>query len=158
MRLMAFPKTNSPERATLTQRMVSTSANEEELMYAEKRTTIIHHTITTSENNEDSVNQLYIRQQTTTNDYSRLQTFNQRLTLDRWFFFAASNLINDGIPHFKNHGSKRRGKENIWSASELQNEEPASSNTSQPATNADKEAGSNGTVSDVSQGKNTTFS
>ena len=56
--------------------------------------------------------------------------------------------------------SKRYGrkKENIWSASELQNEEPASSNTSQPATNADKEAGSNGTVSDVSQGKNTTFS
>ena len=56
--------------------------------------------------------------------------------------------------------SKRYGrdKENIWSASELQNEEPASSNTSQPATNADKEAGSNGTVSDVSQRKNTTFS
>ena len=56
--------------------------------------------------------------------------------------------------------SKRygRNKENIWSASELQNEEPASSNTSQPATNADKEAGSNGTVSDVSQRKNTTFS
>lgn len=56
--------------------------------------------------------------------------------------------------------SKRygRNKENIWSASELQNEEPASSNTSQPATNADKEAGSNGTVSDVSNGKNTTFS
>lgn len=48
--------------------------------------------------------------------------------------------------------SKRYGnkKENIWSASELQNEEPASSNTSQPATNADKEASSNGTVSDVS--------
>ena len=56
--------------------------------------------------------------------------------------------------------SKRygRNKENIWSASELQNEEPASGNTSQPATNADKEAGSNGTVSDVSNGKNTTFS
>ncbi len=56
--------------------------------------------------------------------------------------------------------SKRygRNKENIWSASELQNEESASSNTSQPATNADKEAGSNGTVSDVSQRKNTTFS
>ena len=56
--------------------------------------------------------------------------------------------------------SKRYGKnkENIWSASELQNEEPASSNTSQPATNADKEAGSNGTVSDVSDGKDTTFS
>ena len=56
--------------------------------------------------------------------------------------------------------SKRygRNKENIWSASELQNEEPASSNTSQPATNADKEAGSNGTVSDVSDGKDTTFS
>ena len=56
--------------------------------------------------------------------------------------------------------SKRYGrkKENIWSASELQIEEPASSNTSQPATNADKEAGSNGTVSDVSQCKNTTFS
>ena len=56
--------------------------------------------------------------------------------------------------------SKRygRNKENIWSASELQNEEPASSNTSQPATNADKEAGSNGTVSDVSKRKNTTFS
>jgi len=55
--------------------------------------------------------------------------------------------------------SKRYGKnkENIWSASELQNEEPASSDTSQPATNADKEAGSNGTVSDVSQRKNTTF-
>ena len=55
--------------------------------------------------------------------------------------------------------SKRYGKnkENIWSASELQNEEPASSDTSQPATNADKEAGSNGTVSDVSQCKNTTF-
>ena len=56
--------------------------------------------------------------------------------------------------------SKRygRNKENIWSASELQNEEPASSNTSQPATNADKEAGSNGTVPDVSKRKNTTFS
>ena len=56
--------------------------------------------------------------------------------------------------------SKRygRNKENIWSASEVQNKEPAPSNTSQPATNADKEAGSNGTVSDVSQGKNTTFS
>ena len=56
--------------------------------------------------------------------------------------------------------SKRYGRnmENIWSASELQNKEPAPSNTSQPATNADKEAGSNGTVSDVSQGKNTTFS
>ena len=53
---------------------------------------------------------------------------------------------------------KQRGKENIWSASELQNKEPAPSNTSQPATNADKEAGSNGTVSDVSQRKNTTFS
>jgi len=54
--------------------------------------------------------------------------------------------------------SKRYGKnkENIWSASELQNEEPASSNTSQPATNADKEAGSNGTVSDVSECKTTT--
>ena len=56
--------------------------------------------------------------------------------------------------------SKRygRNKENIWSASELQNEEPASSNTSQPATNADKEAGSNGTVSDVSNCKITTNS
>ena len=56
--------------------------------------------------------------------------------------------------------SKRygRNKENIWSASELQNEEPASSNTSQPATNADKEAGSNGTVSDVSVCKYTTNS
>ena len=56
--------------------------------------------------------------------------------------------------------SKRygRNKENIWSASELQNEESASSNTSQPATNADKEAGSNGTVSDVSDGKITTNS
>jgi hypothetical protein len=56
--------------------------------------------------------------------------------------------------------SKRygRNKENIWSASELQNEESASSNTSQPATNADKEAGSNGTVSDVSKRKNTTIS
>ncbi|MBQ6728556.1 MAG: hypothetical protein IJQ83_00315 [Bacteroidales bacterium] len=64
----------------------------------------------------------------------------------------------DGILHFNYFRSKRRGKENIWSASELQNEESASSNTSQPATNADKEAGSNGTVSDVSQRKNTTFS
>ena len=55
--------------------------------------------------------------------------------------------------------SKRYGKnkENIWSASELQNEESASSDTSQPATIADKEAGSNGTVSDVSRRKNTTF-
>ena len=56
--------------------------------------------------------------------------------------------------------SKRygRNRENIWSASELQNEESASSNTLQPATNADKEADSNGTVSDVSNRKNTTFS
>ena len=55
--------------------------------------------------------------------------------------------------------SKRYGrkKENIWSASELQNEESASSNTSQPATNADKEASSNGTVSNVSDGKDITF-
>jgi hypothetical protein len=105
-----------------------------------------------------SVNQQHIRQQTTTNDYCRLQTFNQRLTLDKFRCFAASNLSNDGILHLNNHGSKKDWKENIWSASELQNEEPASSNTSQPATNADKEAGSNGTVSDVSQGKNTTFS
>ena len=60
MRLMAFPKTN-----------------------------LIHQTITTLENNENSVNQLYIRQQTTTNDYSRLQTFNQRLFLDNPIYFAA---------------------------------------------------------------------
>ena len=55
--------------------------------------------------------------------------------------------------------SKRYGnnKENIWSASELQNEESASSNTSQSATNADKEADSNGTVSDVSVCKNKTI-
>ena len=39
-----------------------------------------------------SVNQQHIRQQTTTNDYSRLQTFNQRLFLDRLRYFAASNL------------------------------------------------------------------
>jgi hypothetical protein len=32
--------------------------------------------------------QLTIRQQTTTNDYSRLQTFNQRLFLDKGGFFA----------------------------------------------------------------------
>ena len=43
---------------------------------------------------------------------------------------------------------------NIWFASELQNEESASSNTSQSATNADKEADSNGIVSDVSVCKN----
>lgn len=55
---------------------------------------------------------------------------------------------DNGLIHIiKRYGNK---KENIWSASELQNEEPASSNTSQPATNADKEASSNGTVSDVS--------
>ena len=34
------------------------------------------------------VNQYYIRQQTTTNDYSRLQTFVQRLGLDRVCIFA----------------------------------------------------------------------
>ena len=39
-----------------------------------------------------AVNQQYIRQQTTTNDYSRLQTFNQRLFLDKLRYFAASNL------------------------------------------------------------------
>ena len=104
------------------------------------------------------VKQQYTRQQTTTNDYCRQQTFNQRLFLDKLRYFAASNMKHDGILHFNYFRSKRRGKENIWSASELQNEEPASSNTSQPATNADKEAGSNGTVSDVSQRKNTTFS
>ena len=36
------------------------------------------------------VNQKYIRQQTTTNDYCRLQTFNQRLFLDKLRYFAAS--------------------------------------------------------------------
>jgi hypothetical protein len=72
--------------------------------------------------------------------------------------FCGIKSQNDGILHFNNYGSKRDWKENIWSASELQNEELASSNTSQPATNADKEAGSNGTVSDVSQRKITTFS
>ena len=68
--------------------------------------------------------------------------------------------VEQNLPPAPIRLSKRygRNKENIWSASELQNEEPAYSNTSQPATNADKEAGSNGTVSDVSQGKNTTFS
>jgi hypothetical protein len=38
------------------------------------------------------VNQKYTRQQTTTNDYCRLQTFNQRLFLDKLRYFAASNL------------------------------------------------------------------
>ena len=33
--------------------------------------------------------QNYTRQQTITNDYCRQQTFNQRLSLDRWRFFAA---------------------------------------------------------------------
>ncbi|MCF0201257.1 MAG: hypothetical protein HUK16_07855 [Bacteroidales bacterium] len=45
-------------------------------------------------------------------------------------------------------------QENIWSASERQNVESASSNTSQSATKADKEADSNGTVSDVSDCNN----
>ena len=35
--------------------------------------------------------QTYIRQQTTTNAYSRLQTFNQRLSLDKCCYFASSN-------------------------------------------------------------------
>ena len=38
--------------------------------------------------------QNYTRQQTTTNDYCRLQTFVQRVGLDRWFFFAAEILNN----------------------------------------------------------------
>ena len=38
-----------------------------------------------------AVSQLYIRQQTTTNVYSRLQTFNQRLILDKCCFFAVIN-------------------------------------------------------------------
>ena len=36
-----------------------------------------------------SLFQCYTRQQTTTNDYSRLQTFNQRLFLDKGCIFAA---------------------------------------------------------------------
>ena len=35
--------------------------------------------------------QQYIRQQTTTNDYCRQQTFNQRLSLDKGCYFASSN-------------------------------------------------------------------
>ena len=38
------------------------------------------------------VKQQYTRQQTTTNDYCRQQTFNQRLFLDKLRYFAASNL------------------------------------------------------------------
>ena len=36
--------------------------------------------------------QQYIRQQTTTNDYCRQQTFNQRLFLDKVCYFAAENF------------------------------------------------------------------
>ena len=81
MRLMAFPKTN-----------------------------LIHQTITTLENNENSVNQLYIRQQTTTNDYSRLQTFNQRLFLDKLRYFAASNLYQLWNTAFQQSWIKTEGK------------------------------------------------
>ncbi len=38
--------------------------------------------------------QLLTRQQATTNDYCRLQTFNQRLGLDRHCIFAAINILN----------------------------------------------------------------
>ena len=53
------------------------------------------------------VNQKYTRQQTTTNDYCRLQTFNQRLFLDKLRYFAASNMKHDGILHFNYFRSKR---------------------------------------------------
>ena len=90
------------------------------------------------------------------------QTFLVQLTDEHnntlWVQLSRDNTywnVNSAGVLSKRYG---RNKENIWSASELQNEESASNNTSQPATNADKEAGSNGTVSDVSQRKNTTFS
>jgi len=90
------------------------------------------------------------------------QTFLVQLTDEHnntlWVQLSRDNTywnVNSAGVLSKRYG---RNKENIWSASELQNEESASSNTSQPATNADKEAGSNGTVSDVSDGKDTTFS
>ena len=81
MRLMAFPKTN-----------------------------FIHQMITIFENNENSVNQSYIRQQTTTNDYSRLQTFNQRLFLDKLRYFAASNLYQLWNTAFQQSWIKTEGK------------------------------------------------
>ena len=40
------------------------------------------------------LSQHYTRQQTTTNDCSRLQTFNQRLNLDKVCIFAAINILN----------------------------------------------------------------
>jgi hypothetical protein len=61
--------------------------------------------------------QNYTRQQTTTNDYCRLQTFVQRVGLDRWFFFAAEILNNiametpefiSGIPTDKHASAQRR--------------------------------------------------
>ncbi len=51
--------------------------------------------------------QQYIRQQTTTNDCCRLQTFNQRVGLDEWCFFAS-----------KSHKSKENGRitiRRVWS-------------------------------------------
>ena len=94
------------------------------------------------QNEVGGVNQSYIIQLTDKHNH----TLWLQLSRDKNYW----NVNSAGVM------SKRYGnnKENIWSASELQNEESASSNTSQSATNADKEADSNGTVSDVSDGKN----
>ena len=53
-------------------------------------------------------NQQFIRQQTTTNDYSRLQTFVQRLGLDRVCNFAAQKLqdMTNKKPFDKKHPTK----------------------------------------------------
>ena len=66
------------------------------------------------------MNQHYIRQQTTTNDYCRLQTFNQRIGFDRWFSFASYKANDMKSNKYKQSVIPKAETPNEWSRLKLQ--------------------------------------
>ena len=64
--------------------------------------------------------QQYTRQQTTTNVYSRLQTFNQQIVLDRWFSFASYKANDMKSNKYKQSVIPKAETPNEWSHLKLQ--------------------------------------
>ena len=70
--------------------------------------------------------QHYTRRQTTTNDYCRLQTFNQRLSLGKWFSFATNSLKQE---KWTSYNKERLGRSSLNSKENQRRPSGSSSNS-----------------------------